>query len=218
MLDVPMYFVFRDGKYIDAAGQSFRDFLKGELPALPGEKPHHGGLDRPHVDRFPRGAAEKLPGNARRRWRALEPDLRAAGILGRAALRPGRAGCGVGPGQGLDDGRARGAAQCGAPAGAGCTHPRRRRAGRPCARGAEDRSQPDWPRAGSSIRRATTKPAFCRRWTRSPSAARCRRRTCSSIITATGMARSRRSTTTAFDGATEGDQRNALIVPPSSRT
>ncbi len=39
MLDVPMYFVFRDGKYIDAAGQSFRDFLKGELPALAGELP-----------------------------------------------------------------------------------------------------------------------------------------------------------------------------------
>lgn len=39
MLDVPMYFVFRDGKYIDAAGQSFRDFLEGKLPALPGEKP-----------------------------------------------------------------------------------------------------------------------------------------------------------------------------------
>jgi glutamate--cysteine ligase len=39
MLDVPMYFVFRDGKYIDAAGQSFRDFLNGTLPALPGEKP-----------------------------------------------------------------------------------------------------------------------------------------------------------------------------------
>jgi len=38
-LDVPMYFVFRDGRYIDAAGQSFRDFLRGELPALPGEKP-----------------------------------------------------------------------------------------------------------------------------------------------------------------------------------
>jgi glutamate--cysteine ligase len=34
-----MYFVFRDGKYIDAAGQSFRDFLEGKLPALPGEKP-----------------------------------------------------------------------------------------------------------------------------------------------------------------------------------
>lgn len=39
MLDVPMYFVFRDGKYIDAAGLSFRDFLKGELSVLPGELP-----------------------------------------------------------------------------------------------------------------------------------------------------------------------------------
>ncbi len=39
MLDVPMYFVYRDGRYIDAAGQSFRDFLDGRLPALPGEKP-----------------------------------------------------------------------------------------------------------------------------------------------------------------------------------
>ena len=39
VLDVPMYFVYRDGKYIDAAGQSFRDFLKGRLPALPGEVP-----------------------------------------------------------------------------------------------------------------------------------------------------------------------------------
>ncbi|MBT8048019.1 MAG: glutamate--cysteine ligase [Xanthomonadales bacterium] len=39
MLDVPMYFVYRDGKYIDATGQSFRDFLDGKLPALPGERP-----------------------------------------------------------------------------------------------------------------------------------------------------------------------------------
>jgi glutamate--cysteine ligase len=39
MLDVPMYFVYRDGRYIDAAGQSFRDFLAGNLPALPGERP-----------------------------------------------------------------------------------------------------------------------------------------------------------------------------------
>ncbi|MCP3733664.1 glutamate--cysteine ligase [Sphingomonas sp. RP10(2022)] len=39
MLDVPMYFVYRDGRYIDAAGLSFRDFLKGELTVLPGEKP-----------------------------------------------------------------------------------------------------------------------------------------------------------------------------------
>ncbi|WCM25516.1 glutamate--cysteine ligase [Sphingomonas sp. QA11] len=38
-LDVPMYFVYRDGRYIDAAGLSFRDFLKGELSVLPGELP-----------------------------------------------------------------------------------------------------------------------------------------------------------------------------------
>ncbi|MDP6688054.1 MAG: glutamate--cysteine ligase [Alphaproteobacteria bacterium] len=38
-LDVPMYFVYRDGKYLDATGQSFRDFMDGRLPALPGEKP-----------------------------------------------------------------------------------------------------------------------------------------------------------------------------------
>ncbi len=38
-LDVPMYFVFREGKYIDAAGLSFRDFLNGELSILPGELP-----------------------------------------------------------------------------------------------------------------------------------------------------------------------------------
>ena len=38
-LDVPMYFVYRNGKYINALGQSFRDFLKCELPALPGESP-----------------------------------------------------------------------------------------------------------------------------------------------------------------------------------
>jgi len=39
VLDVPMYFVYRDGRYINALGQSFRDFLAGRLPALPGEKP-----------------------------------------------------------------------------------------------------------------------------------------------------------------------------------
>ncbi|SDH44813.1 glutamate--cysteine ligase [Roseospirillum parvum] len=39
LLDVPMYFVKREGRYIDAAGQSFRDFMAGKLPALPGELP-----------------------------------------------------------------------------------------------------------------------------------------------------------------------------------
>jgi glutamate--cysteine ligase len=38
-LDVPMYFVLRDGHYINVAGESFRAFLEGNLPQLPGEKP-----------------------------------------------------------------------------------------------------------------------------------------------------------------------------------
>lgn len=39
LLDVPMYFVYRDGQYIDASGHSFRAFLKGELPVYPGHLP-----------------------------------------------------------------------------------------------------------------------------------------------------------------------------------
>jgi len=38
-LDVPMYFVKRDGKYLDASGQSFRAFMDGKLQVLPGERP-----------------------------------------------------------------------------------------------------------------------------------------------------------------------------------
>ncbi len=38
-LDVPMYFVRRNGVYHDAAGLSFRDFMAGKLPIMPGELP-----------------------------------------------------------------------------------------------------------------------------------------------------------------------------------
>jgi glutamate--cysteine ligase len=38
-LDVPMYFVYRNERYIDVAGAPFRDFLKGKLQALPGVRP-----------------------------------------------------------------------------------------------------------------------------------------------------------------------------------
>ena len=38
-LKVPMYFVYRDGSYIDVAGASFKDFMAGKLVALPGAKP-----------------------------------------------------------------------------------------------------------------------------------------------------------------------------------
>ena len=42
ILDVPMYFVYRDGKYIDVAGKSFRDFMSGRLEGLEGENPGIG--------------------------------------------------------------------------------------------------------------------------------------------------------------------------------
>jgi glutamate--cysteine ligase len=38
-LDVPMYFVKREGRYVDVAGRSFRDFMEGRLPELPGDRP-----------------------------------------------------------------------------------------------------------------------------------------------------------------------------------
>ncbi len=37
-LDVPMYFVKREGRYIDVSGQRFSDFLDGRLAAVPGER------------------------------------------------------------------------------------------------------------------------------------------------------------------------------------
>ena len=52
-LDVPMYFVYRDGRYIDAAGQSFRDFMAGKLPALPGERPMISDWDDHLTTLFP---------------------------------------------------------------------------------------------------------------------------------------------------------------------
>lgn len=59
-LDVPMYFVYRDGRYIDAAGQSFRDFLAGKLPALPGEYPTLGDWDDHLTTIFPEVRLKKF--------------------------------------------------------------------------------------------------------------------------------------------------------------
>jgi len=52
-LDVPMYFVMREGKYIDVAGQSFRDFLAGKLPGYPGHKPTRADWDDHLTTLFP---------------------------------------------------------------------------------------------------------------------------------------------------------------------
>jgi glutamate--cysteine ligase len=52
-LDVPMYFVYRDGTYIDASGQSFRDFLAGRLAAYPGQIPTLADWDDHLTTLFP---------------------------------------------------------------------------------------------------------------------------------------------------------------------
>ncbi len=53
ILDVPMYFAYRDGEYKDVAGQSFRDFMNGALPGLPGERPHIGDFEDHLSTAFP---------------------------------------------------------------------------------------------------------------------------------------------------------------------
>ena len=53
MLDVPMYFAYRGGKYLDMAGQSFRAFMDGNLPPLPGERPHMGDWEDHLSTAFP---------------------------------------------------------------------------------------------------------------------------------------------------------------------
>jgi glutamate--cysteine ligase len=53
MLDVPMYFVYRDGRYIDVAGRSFRDFLAGRLAGFEGEVPAIGDFADHLTTAFP---------------------------------------------------------------------------------------------------------------------------------------------------------------------
>jgi glutamate--cysteine ligase len=60
MLDVPMYFVYRDGEYLDASGQSFRDFLQGKLPALPGQIPTTGDWADHMTTAFPEVRLKKF--------------------------------------------------------------------------------------------------------------------------------------------------------------
>jgi glutamate--cysteine ligase len=39
ILDVPMYFIYRNGEYVDVSGLSFRDFMGGQLPGHEGQLP-----------------------------------------------------------------------------------------------------------------------------------------------------------------------------------
>ncbi len=86
LLDVPMYFAYRDNAYIDASGQSFRDFMQGRLPALPGEITDGRRFRRSCLDRVPGSPAQALSRDARRRWRSVAAVVCAAGAVGRAAL------------------------------------------------------------------------------------------------------------------------------------
>lgn len=53
LLDTPMYFAYRNGEYVDVAGESFRDFMVGKLPQLPGEIPHMGDWSDHITTSFP---------------------------------------------------------------------------------------------------------------------------------------------------------------------
>lgn len=53
MLDVPMYFAYRNGDYVDVAGESFRAFMEGKLPQLPGEEAHMGDWSDHITTAFP---------------------------------------------------------------------------------------------------------------------------------------------------------------------
>ena len=59
-LDVPMYFVIRDGKFIDCLGLSFRDFLNGKLAALPGEKPTSDDWESHLTTLFPEARVKRF--------------------------------------------------------------------------------------------------------------------------------------------------------------
>nr|QPT54862.1 gamma-glutamylcysteine synthetase [Scenedesmus acutus] len=59
-MDVPMYFVYRKGQYINALGQSWRDFMEGKLPALPGQRPTMGDWENHLTTIFPEVRLKKF--------------------------------------------------------------------------------------------------------------------------------------------------------------
>jgi glutamate--cysteine ligase len=73
-LDVPMYFIYRDGRYIDTSGASFRDFMAGRLPQLPGERPTLGDWSDHLTTLFPEVRMKRfleMRGADGGRWRRI---------------------------------------------------------------------------------------------------------------------------------------------------
>jgi glutamate--cysteine ligase len=74
ILDVPMYFVYRDGIYHDVAGKSFRDFMAGKLEGFEGEIPHMGDWTDHMTTNFPEVRLKKyleMRGADGGPWRSL---------------------------------------------------------------------------------------------------------------------------------------------------
>ena len=154
--------------YIDAAGQSFRDFLDGKLPALPGEKPTMADWTDHLSTAFPEVRLKSF----------LEMRGADGGRWGRICALPAlwvglsirrRARCGLGPGQALDHRGARGASPCRPATSARRAGSGRRHGPRPgqealeiAAAGLTERAEINPPatmKAASSIRCATWSPA-----------------------------------------------------------
>jgi glutamate--cysteine ligase len=143
-LDVPMYFVYRDGTYHDVAGSSFREFMANGLPQLPGVKPMLQDWSDHLTTIFPEVRLKRyleMRGADSGQWRRL---CALARLLGRVAVRRRRPRRRLGTGQDLDGAGTPGSARRGATPGA---RGRDRRAQRP-RRGRR--------RAGARPRRAGT--------------------------------------------------------------
>ena len=88
-----------------------RSARRASCRAMPELRATHVRLGQPRLDDLPRGAAQALSRNARRRRRPVAAAAGAAGVLGRHPLRRRLARCRVGPGEGLERGGAAEAAR-----------------------------------------------------------------------------------------------------------
>jgi glutamate--cysteine ligase len=100
-LDVPMYFIKRGDTYHDVAGTVVPRLLAGNLAAVPGERATLSDWAN-HLDDFPRGAAEALSRNARRRWAAVAHVVALPALWVGLLYDDGVARRRLGPRQGLD--------------------------------------------------------------------------------------------------------------------
>lgn len=53
VMNVPMYFVYRQGRYVDVSGESWLAFMDGKLPQLPGERPNLSDWEQHLTTVFP---------------------------------------------------------------------------------------------------------------------------------------------------------------------